>query len=151
MKKYLQKKLNNEKGMTLIELLAVIVIIAIIAAIAIPAIGNIIENSRYGAVKSDFQNAIAAANLYVAEEGKDPVDIDDLDSYIEDAGSLVSLQFSRSTAAGTTGELKITGTFKVSNENFQMKAPKTNSELSALSSEEFKGETEAAGSSETPA
>ncbi|MGE6412733.1 prepilin-type N-terminal cleavage/methylation domain-containing protein [Planococcus kocurii] len=67
MKKYLQKKLNNEKGMTLIELLAVIVIIAIIAAIAIPAIGNIIENSRYSAVKADGTNVLSAANLYFIE------------------------------------------------------------------------------------
>jgi len=67
MKKYLQQKLNNEKGMTLIELLAVIVIIAIIAAIAIPAIGNIIENSRYSAVKSDATNVLAAANIYFTE------------------------------------------------------------------------------------
>ena len=44
MKKFLQKRLNNEKGLTLVELLAVIVILGIIAAIAIPSIGNIIQN-----------------------------------------------------------------------------------------------------------
>ena len=70
MKKYMQKKLNNEKGMTLIELLAVIVIIAIIAAIAIPAIGNIIENSRVGAIKSDGQNALQAAELLLIDDPK---------------------------------------------------------------------------------
>ena len=58
------KHMKNEKGLTLIELLAVIVILAIIAAIAIPAIGNIIENSRYNAVKSDAINVINAAQLY---------------------------------------------------------------------------------------
>ncbi|WP_223638232.1 prepilin-type N-terminal cleavage/methylation domain-containing protein [Planococcus sp. 4-30] len=68
MKKYLQKKLNNEKGMTLIELLAVIVIIAIIAAIAIPAIGNIIDNSRVGTIKSDALNALSAYEMYVQDE-----------------------------------------------------------------------------------
>ncbi|QHJ71588.1 prepilin-type N-terminal cleavage/methylation domain-containing protein [Planococcus halotolerans] len=67
MKKFLKKKLGNEKGMTLIELLAVIVILAIIAAIAIPAIGNIIENSRVGAVKSDAINVMAAADLYFTD------------------------------------------------------------------------------------
>ncbi|WP_203333126.1 prepilin-type N-terminal cleavage/methylation domain-containing protein [Planococcus beigongshangi] len=69
MKKFMQKRLKNEKGMTLIELLAVIVIIAIIAAIAIPAISNIIENSRVGAAKSDALSAFAAAELYLAENG----------------------------------------------------------------------------------
>ena len=79
MKKYLQKKLNNEKGMTLIELLAVIVIIAIIAAIAIPAIGNIIENSRVGTMKSDNLNAIAAAELYLLDNPTAPtVALEDL-------------------------------------------------------------------------
>lgn len=71
MKKFLQKKLKEQKGMTLIELLAVIVIIAIIAAIAIPAIGNIIENSRYSAVKSDASNVLSAANIYFTENPDD--------------------------------------------------------------------------------
>ncbi len=67
MKKFLQKKLKNEKGLTLVELLAVIVILGIIAAIAVPSIGNIIQNSREKAVLADATNAIEAANLYFAE------------------------------------------------------------------------------------
>ena len=62
--KNMKKQLKNEKGLTLIELLAVIVILAIIAAIAIPAIGNIIANSKYNAIKSDGINVINAAQLY---------------------------------------------------------------------------------------
>ena len=38
--KILQKRLKNEKGLTLVELLAVIVILGIIAAIAVPSIGG---------------------------------------------------------------------------------------------------------------
>jgi type IV pilus assembly protein PilA len=95
MKKFLQKKLNNEKGMTLIELLAVIVIIAIIAAIAIPAIGNIIENSRIDAVKSDALNVLNAAALYESQEGAIPtagVGVDALVTmgFLEDKGELAS-------------------------------------------------------------
>lgn len=70
MRKFIQNKLKEQKGLTLIELLAVIVILAIIAAIAIPAIGNIIENSRYSAVKSDALNAISAGNLYFTENAE---------------------------------------------------------------------------------
>jgi len=67
-KKLMNKKLlKNQKGLTLIELLAVVVILAIVAAIAIPAIGNIIENSRYTAVKADATNIISAANLYYTD------------------------------------------------------------------------------------
>jgi type IV pilus assembly protein PilA len=73
MKKLIQNKLKNQKGLTLIELLAVIVILAIIAAIAIPAIGNIIENSRYSAVKADAQNVLSAANIYYTENPAGPM------------------------------------------------------------------------------
>ncbi|MFA1641637.1 prepilin-type N-terminal cleavage/methylation domain-containing protein [Chryseomicrobium imtechense] len=68
MKKLLKKRLN-QKGLTLIELLAVIVILAIVAAIAIPAIGNVISNSRVGAIKGDAQTALSAANIYFTDNG----------------------------------------------------------------------------------
>ena len=68
-KKLMNKKiLKNQKGLTLIELLAVIVILAIVAAIAVPAIGNIIENSKYNAVKADAINVLNAANLYFTDD-----------------------------------------------------------------------------------
>ena len=59
----MKKRIKNEKGLTLIELLAVIVILAIIAAIAIPAIGNIINNSRDKSVLSEATNIISGAKL----------------------------------------------------------------------------------------
>ncbi|WP_017381172.1 prepilin-type N-terminal cleavage/methylation domain-containing protein [Paenisporosarcina sp. TG-14] len=90
MRKFIQQKLKEQKGLTLIELLAVIVILAIIAAIAIPAIGNIIENSRVGAIKSDGTNTLAAAELYFTENPDDTDDIAntaELAPYIDDLGS----------------------------------------------------------------
>lgn len=107
MKKYLQKKLNNEKGMTLIELLAVIVIIAIIAAIAIPAIGNIIENSRYSAVKADATNVLAAAQLYYADNASAAtvtVAVLKTDGYLESSGEITV----GSVAKPATGALTLT-------------------------------------------
>jgi len=92
-KKILNKKLlKNQKGLTLIELLAVVVILAIIAAIAIPAIGNIIENSRYNSAKADALNVINAANLYFTDEGATEggdVTVKTLleQKYLDDAGS----------------------------------------------------------------
>ena len=95
MRKFIQKKLKEQKGMTLIELLAVIVILAIIAAIAIPAIGGIIENSRVGAAKSDALNVLAAAELYVLDhedaftEGKKNITGKELidGNYMKDTGT----------------------------------------------------------------
>ena len=62
MKKLLKKHLN-QKGLTLIELLAVIVILAIVAAIAVPAIGGIISNSRDKAVLANASAIVSGARL----------------------------------------------------------------------------------------
>ena len=88
-----KKQMKNEKGLTLIELLAVIVIIAIIAAIAIPAIGNIITNSKVNALKADGQNILAAGNLYFTENSAaTTVTLAKLttDGFIEDSGGFTA-------------------------------------------------------------
>lgn len=57
---------KNQKGFTLVELLAVIVILGIILAIAIPAIGNMIEKSEDDAHKANvelFENAARLAHV----------------------------------------------------------------------------------------
>ncbi|TAA71619.1 prepilin-type N-terminal cleavage/methylation domain-containing protein [Planomicrobium okeanokoites] len=118
MKKFLKKKLGNEKGMTLIELLAVIVILAIIAAIAIPAIGNIIENSRIGAAKSDALNAMAAAELFLADNPSETVvdDITDLNGYLDDKGTLTAFSYKPAvgaTAAAMAGTAAVTDTISM--------------------------------------
>ena len=61
--KKIMKMIKNQKGLTLVELLAVIVILAIIVAIAIPVIGNIISSSDEKAEVSEALNIIAAAKL----------------------------------------------------------------------------------------
>ena len=88
-KNLLNKRLNNEKGLTLIELLAVIVILAIIAAIAVPAIGNIIQNSRDKAVLSEALNIISGAKIASmdgvcdVEDGTTTCDETALKNYVE--------------------------------------------------------------------
>lgn len=80
MKDILKKPLNEQKGFTLIELLAVIVILGIILAIAIPAVSNIIENSRIDAHISNAQQIESSAKLYFADNPKEagPVTYQDL-------------------------------------------------------------------------
>ncbi|ADC48639.1 putative Tfp assembly type protein (PilE-like) [Alkalihalophilus pseudofirmus OF4] len=68
MKKWL-KQTKNEKGLTLVELLAVVVILGIIAAIAVPSISGIIENSKKDAAISNAQQVLSAARLYAASGG----------------------------------------------------------------------------------
>lgn len=62
MKKFV-KQLKNERGLTLVELLAVIVILAIVGTIAFVSVGNVMDNSRKDAMISSAQQAISAAKL----------------------------------------------------------------------------------------
>jgi len=92
MREFIQQKLKDQKGLTLIELLAVIVILAIIAAIAVPAIGNIIQNSRVDGAKADALNVLNAAQLYVTQGNAltATTDVDDLIAadVLESSGSI---------------------------------------------------------------
>jgi type IV pilus assembly protein PilA len=85
MLKKIGKRLKDQRGLTLVELLAVIVILGIIAAIAVPSIGSVIDKSRYDAAKADAIQALNAAKLYVAAEGtpSEALTKDDLLEYLE--------------------------------------------------------------------
>ncbi|MEK5069489.1 prepilin-type N-terminal cleavage/methylation domain-containing protein [Sporosarcina sp. FSL K6-1508] len=134
MKKFLQKRLNNEKGLTLVELLAVIVILGIIAAIAIPSIGNIIQNTREKAVVADVQNALSAANLYFVEnppkaDTGNTVDLTKLsdEGFFNDKGSLTSAIIT--FVAGGENTITAAGVAGIKPVNI---ATKTNKQLSEL-------------------
>ncbi len=79
MKKWM-KRFKNERGLTLVELLAVVVILAIIAVIAFVMIGKVIDNSKKDAHIANAQQLIASAKLYHANGGeKDEIDSGDLE------------------------------------------------------------------------
>lgn len=61
----MKKLLKNQRGLTLVELLAVIVILGIVAAIAVPAIGGVIKKAETDSKESSIQMIEEAANLYL--------------------------------------------------------------------------------------
>lgn len=93
------KDLKSQKGITLVELLAVIVILGIIAAIAVPAIGKIVQNSHNKSIKSEAIVVLEAAQLYFLENDIqyewETASIPNLvaQGYMEDGGYLNSTSF----------------------------------------------------------
>lgn len=141
MKNLLKKRMANEKGLTLVELLAVIVILGIIAAIAVPSIGNIIQNTREKAFVADTQNALSAANLYFTENNskdKETVDLVKLkeEGYFKDVGTLKTITATFNSATENT----IQATGDVSGKELSIPT-KTNAQLSKEGRKAITGNT----------
>ncbi|MFT9599055.1 type IV pilin protein [Mesobacillus sp.] len=61
--KAIKKKMKDQRGLTLVELLAVVVILGIVSAIAVPSIGGIINKTKDDAKVAEALQIINAAKL----------------------------------------------------------------------------------------
>lgn len=66
--KNFMKKMKEQKGLTLVELLAVIVILGIIAGIAVPSISGIIEKSKTDAHNANIEMIESAGKIAEAAQ-----------------------------------------------------------------------------------
>ena len=62
----MKKSLNN-KGFTLIEVLAVIVILSILMAIMVPSVGNIMKKNKEDNYQNLKDSIISAAKIYISD------------------------------------------------------------------------------------
>ena len=75
-----RKMLKNEKGFTLIEIIAVIIIMGILAAVAVPKFFSMQEDAKQAALNGALSEAAARFNhafsKYILTEKKAPSDVD---------------------------------------------------------------------------
>ncbi|MGM0874435.1 MAG: type II secretion system protein [Bacillota bacterium] len=98
----MKKLVKNQRGLTLIELLAVVVILGIISAIAIPSIGGMINNSKKDAHIANAQQIANATRLYVTTGAK--VNKTDADTNITETDNTITLN--ELIAEGLLDEIK---------------------------------------------
>lgn len=75
MNKYLlrkEKRLGQESGFTLIEVLLVVVIIGILAAVVLPRIGGRTKQAQVAAANASIENISLALDMYEVDNGNYP-------------------------------------------------------------------------------
>ena len=103
--------LRNEKGFTLIEIIAVLVILGILAAVAIPKYLSMMDSSRIAAAQGAIAECKSRASGYYANElltGLTPTGALVLASMTANGGPNVGSDFTVSAAQTGTSDILIT-------------------------------------------
>ena len=65
----MKKDQTNNKGFTLVELLAVIVVLGIVLTIAVPGVTKLINKSKKNSFESSAQGLIQSAKYFYSDNG----------------------------------------------------------------------------------
>lgn len=92
----LRKRMNNEEGFTLIELMIVIAVLGILAGIAIPRLGGVKNKAEDAKINSAAAAIRSAMEMYYAENDSYPAsneidDYEDLQGTVDDYVTLPDL------------------------------------------------------------
>lgn len=103
MDRYL-RRLKNQKGFTLVELMVVVVIIGILVAIAIPVFGLVQDNARNKASLADHRVVVGAVQMYQAgtSDGSLPTAEADIYPYLADGALPDGTTFAYAAGTGVT-------------------------------------------------
>ena len=82
MLRFWHKKMRNQRGFTLVELMIVVAIIGILTAIAFPLYANIQARARVAKAQADVRTLASAVVVYSAHTGALPGALTDLTSAV---------------------------------------------------------------------
>lgn len=75
-----------KKGFTLVELVIVIAVIAVLSAVLVPVFGDVIQESRISALKSNLKTCSSNLIMYAQSAGIDYYTVSDVKEYLESSG-----------------------------------------------------------------
>ena len=100
---FFHKRMRNQKGFTLIELMIVVAIIGILTAIAFPLYANIQARARVAKALADARTLASAVVVYSAHTGVLPANLTDLSSSVSGVGGVVAGPFINPIPSPPTG------------------------------------------------
>jgi prepilin-type N-terminal cleavage/methylation domain-containing protein len=100
---FFHKRMRNQKGFTLIELMIVVAIIGILTAIAFPLYANIQARARVAKAQADARTLASAVVVYSAHTGVLPTALTDLSSSVAGVGGVVAGPFISPIPSPPTG------------------------------------------------
>ncbi len=103
MLKLWQKKVGNQRGFTLIELMIVVAIIGILTAIAFPLYANIQARARVAKAQADARTLASAVVVYSAHIGTLPAALSNLTASVSNSQGVWAGPFINPIPSGPAG------------------------------------------------